>query len=45
MFVACKKSRNAVNKLIKDTKKNYYSSALNDAVNFNGLYVFFEEYN
>ena len=33
MFVAYKKSRNAVNKLIKDTKRNYYTSALNDAKN------------
>ena len=33
MFVAYKKSRNALNKLIKDTKRNYYTSALNDAKN------------
>ena len=33
MFVAYKKSRNAVNKLIKDTKRNYYTSAPNDAKN------------
>ena len=33
MFVAYKKSRNALNKLIKETKRNYYTSALNDAKN------------
>ena len=33
MFVAYKKSRNTLNKLIKDTKKNYYTKALNDAKN------------
>ena len=33
MFVAYKKSRNALNKLIKDTKRNYYTSAVNDAKN------------
>ena len=33
MFVAYKKSRNALNKLIKDTKRNYYTGALNDAKN------------
>ena len=33
MFVAYKKSRNTVNKLIKDTRRNYYTSALNDAKN------------
>ena len=33
MFVAYKKSRNALNKLVKDTKRNYYTSALNNAKN------------
>ena len=33
MFVAYKKSRNALNKLLNDTKRNYYTSALNDAKN------------
>ena len=33
IFVAYKKSRNAVNKLIKYTKRNDYTSALNDAKN------------
>jgi len=33
MFVAYKKSRNTLNKLIKDTKMNYYTRALNDAKN------------
>ena len=33
MFVAYKKSRKALNKLIKDTKRNYYTNALNDAKN------------
>ena len=33
MFVAYKKARNALNKLIKDTKRNYYTSVLNDTKN------------
>ena len=33
MFAAYKKSRNTLNKLIKDTKRNYYTKALNDAKN------------
>ena len=33
MFVAYKKSRNTLNKLIKVTKTNYYTKALNDAKN------------
>ena len=33
MFVAYKKSRNTLNKLIKDTKRNNYTKALNDAKN------------
>ena len=33
MFVAYKRARNALNKLIKDTKRNYYTSVLNDTKN------------
>ena len=33
MFVAYKKSRTALNKLIQDTKRNYYTKAPNDAKN------------
>ena len=33
IFAAYKKSRNTLNKLIKDTKRNYYTKALNDAKN------------
>ena len=33
MFVAYKRARNALNKLIKGTKRNYYTSVLNDTKN------------
>ena len=33
MFVAYKKSPNTLNKLIKVTRRNYYTKALNDAKN------------